>query len=201
MGKRHWVAERTADVASTSGCEEAEAASQTVVYVGVEGRGLVGRMAFSDVLREDAADVVRRLHMLGIRVMLLSGDRATAAAGIAQQVSQALHVRSHTGLEMNSLSSPCQVVGRGTVMLRPYALPTPSVESITPRAQREDWQQHDCLHHDCLSTASPLNASTRAHKACRMRSRLASARRQHLGRCGRSRRRLSSGTCGAGAGG
>ena len=104
VGKRDWVAERTAGQASTSGCEEAEAASQTVVYVGVEGRGLVGRMAFSDVLREDAADVVQRLQLLGIRVMLLSGDRAAAAAGVAQQVSTASHLHSQNSLERNTLS-------------------------------------------------------------------------------------------------
>ena len=160
MGKRDWVAERTAGQASISSCEEAEAASQTVVYVGVEGRGLVGRMAFSDVIREDAADVVRRLQLLGIRVMLLSGDRATAAAGIAQQVSRASYLHSHNRLKRNALSSPClahrQSRHRNAKALHlSYSI----CRVLTPCAPREDWQQHDCPHHDCLSSASPLTVS------------------------------------------
>lgn len=63
-----------------------EEQGRTVVFVGLEGEGLVGHMAFSDTLREDAADVVGRLGKLGVRVILLSGDRQAAAASIASQV-------------------------------------------------------------------------------------------------------------------
>lgn len=55
----------------------------------------MGHMAFGDTLREDAAEVVARLRALGIRVMLLSGDRQSAAAGMAHQV----------GLKMFQLAS------------------------------------------------------------------------------------------------
>ena len=86
VGKQDWVAERTGGEASTSGSSKEEEQGRTVVFVGIEGEGLVGHMAFSDTLREDAADVVGRLGKLGVRVILLSGDRQAAATSIASQV-------------------------------------------------------------------------------------------------------------------
>lgn len=83
MGRAQWVAERTGGEASSSG---REAQSHTLVHVGVEGSGLVGHIALQDALREDACQVVSGLKDLGITVMLLSGDRATAALEMAQQV-------------------------------------------------------------------------------------------------------------------
>ena len=87
--------------ASTSGHD-------TQIYVGVQGQvrdlsvesinwgapnlnsmlcqGLVGRMAFSDMLRPDAQQVVQQLRHLGLRVRLLSGDSAAAVAEMARRV-------------------------------------------------------------------------------------------------------------------
>ena len=62
-----------------------EQAGESVVYVGVDGRGVVGRLGFRDVLRPDSADVVRRLQDMSIRVALLSGDNAAAVGAIAAQ--------------------------------------------------------------------------------------------------------------------
>ncbi len=55
------------------------------MYVGVDGRGVVGRLGFRDELRPDSADVVRRLQEMSIRVALLSGDNAGAVGAIAAQ--------------------------------------------------------------------------------------------------------------------
>ena len=55
------------------------------MYVGVDGRGMVGRLGFRDALRADSADVVRRLQDMSIRVALLSGDNAAAVAAAAAQ--------------------------------------------------------------------------------------------------------------------
>ena len=62
-----------------------EQEGESVVYVGVDGRGMVGRLGFRDVLRADSADVVRRLQDMSIRVALLSGDNAAAVAAAAAQ--------------------------------------------------------------------------------------------------------------------
>ena len=56
-----------------------------MVYVGVDGRGVVGRLGFRDALRPDSADVVRRLRDMSIRVALLSGDNPAAVAAVAAQ--------------------------------------------------------------------------------------------------------------------
>ncbi|GAB4836923.1 Copper-transporting ATPase paa2, chloroplastic [Ancistrocladus abbreviatus] len=60
--------------------------SETVVYVGREKEGVIGAIAISDVLRQDAAFTLARLQQMGIRTVLLSGDREEAVAKIAKYV-------------------------------------------------------------------------------------------------------------------
>ncbi|KAI3994988.1 hypothetical protein MKX01_019802 [Papaver californicum] len=60
--------------------------SQTIVYVGREGEGVIGAIAISDSLRHDAKSTVDRLQKQGIQTVLLSGDREEAVATIAQTV-------------------------------------------------------------------------------------------------------------------
>ncbi|KAL9227217.1 hypothetical protein vseg_002937 [Gypsophila vaccaria] len=60
--------------------------SETVVYVGREGEGVIGVISISDTLRHDAEVTVRRLNELGIKTVLLSGDREEAVASIAKIV-------------------------------------------------------------------------------------------------------------------
>ncbi|GMH06931.1 hypothetical protein Nepgr_008771 [Nepenthes gracilis] len=60
--------------------------SETVVYVGREEEGVVGAIAISDNLRCDAAFTVARLQQLGIKTILLSGDREEAVATISETV-------------------------------------------------------------------------------------------------------------------
>ncbi|KAJ6844959.1 copper-transporting ATPase PAA2, chloroplastic [Iris pallida] len=60
--------------------------SNTVVYVGREGDGIIGAIAISDVLRSDAKSTVSRLQERGIKTVLLSGDREEAVAGIGKMV-------------------------------------------------------------------------------------------------------------------
>lgn len=72
------------------GRDEAEQ-GMSMVHVGVEGRGLVGSLAFRDTLRPDARQVVQRLKQLSIRVALLSGDNAAAVTAAAQQAGIQVH--------------------------------------------------------------------------------------------------------------
>ncbi|KAI5403969.1 Copper-transporting ATPase paa2 [Lathyrus oleraceus] len=60
--------------------------SKTVVYVGREGEGIIGAIAISDNVREDAESTVMRLKKKGIKTVLLSGDREEAVATIAERV-------------------------------------------------------------------------------------------------------------------
>ncbi|TAF12175.1 MAG: copper-translocating P-type ATPase [Nostocales cyanobacterium] len=58
---------------------------KTVISVAVSDN-LVGLIAVSDTLRPDAKVTVDKLRQMGLRVILLSGDRLEAASAIAQQL-------------------------------------------------------------------------------------------------------------------
>ncbi|QYX30654.1 heavy metal translocating P-type ATPase [Sphaerospermopsis torques-reginae] len=58
---------------------------KTVISVAV-GENLVGLIAVSDTLRPDAKATVDKLRQMGLRVIILSGDRLEAANAIAQQL-------------------------------------------------------------------------------------------------------------------
>lgn len=58
---------------------------KTVVYAAVAG-SLAGLIAVQDTLRPDAQSTVEKLRQMGLRVMLLSGDRLEAASAIAKQL-------------------------------------------------------------------------------------------------------------------
>ncbi|KAG5147584.1 hypothetical protein JHK82_014465 [Glycine max] len=60
--------------------------SKTVVYVGREGEGIIGAIAISDTVREDAESTITRLKQKGIKTVLLSGDREEAVATVADTV-------------------------------------------------------------------------------------------------------------------
>lgn len=57
---------------------ELEAQGLTVIAVAREGE-LLGLLALGDALRPDAAETVRRLHEMGIRTSLITGDNERAA--------------------------------------------------------------------------------------------------------------------------
>ena len=58
---------------------------KTAVYVAVDGV-LVGVIGVSDVLRDDAQATVRLLQSMGLRVMLLTGDRPSVAKTIGKEL-------------------------------------------------------------------------------------------------------------------
>lgn len=60
--------------------------SQTVVFIGREGEGIIGAIGISDNLRQDAESTVKRLQQKGIKTILLSGDREEAVASVAKTV-------------------------------------------------------------------------------------------------------------------
>lgn len=60
--------------------------SKTTVFVGVEGVGIIGAIAVTDTLREDAKQTVLRLQEMNIETLVLSGDREEAVINIAESV-------------------------------------------------------------------------------------------------------------------
>lgn len=64
---------------------EQEERGRTAVFVGQDGQ-VVGVLAVADTVKDDAADVVGRLHAMGLQVAMITGDNARTAAAIAKQV-------------------------------------------------------------------------------------------------------------------
>ncbi len=57
----------------------------TVIFAGV-GRKLAGYIVLSDTVREESADMIRRLQGLKVEPVLLTGDHENAAGAIAEQL-------------------------------------------------------------------------------------------------------------------
>ncbi|MEW4529317.1 heavy metal translocating P-type ATPase [Maioricimonas sp. JC845] len=58
---------------------------KSVVYVAADDR-LLGLIAIADTVKPTASDAVRRLHGMGLRTVMLTGDRKRTAEAIASQV-------------------------------------------------------------------------------------------------------------------
>ncbi|SKB15079.1 putative copper-transporting ATPase SynA [Planktothrix sp. PCC 11201] len=59
---------------------------KTLVYVAIEGE-VVGLIAMSDPLKDDAQATVKQLQKMGLRVILLTGDRQSVANAIALELN------------------------------------------------------------------------------------------------------------------
>ncbi len=60
-------------------------AGRTAVFVAIDG-ALVGLIAVADPIRGTSAAAIARLHAMGLRTVLLTGDRAATAHAIAREV-------------------------------------------------------------------------------------------------------------------
>jgi heavy metal translocating P-type ATPase len=84
VGSPAFLKAQAVDLAAESErIDELEARGLTVIGVAREGM-LLGLLALGDALRPDAADTVRRLHALGIRTSLITGDNEKAARHFAR---------------------------------------------------------------------------------------------------------------------
>ncbi|KAG7672560.1 putative Copper-transporting ATPase PAA2, chloroplastic [Nannochloris sp. 'desiccata'] len=79
VGRRSWVESRVGAVSPLPN----SGSKSTTVWVGVDGRGIAGKLEFSDTLREDAKQVVKELRGAGKKVVLLSGDDEDVARSAA----------------------------------------------------------------------------------------------------------------------
>jgi Cu2+-exporting ATPase len=64
---------------------EAADRGQSVVYLVEDGRAAAA-FAVADAVRPESAEAVRRLHEMGIRVAMLTGDSRAVAEGVARQI-------------------------------------------------------------------------------------------------------------------
>ena len=82
VGSAAFLQDEGVDVAALAPLADGSAArGRTPVLVAID-RAPAGVIALADTLRPNAAAVVRRLEQLGLRVVMLSGDRAATAAAV-----------------------------------------------------------------------------------------------------------------------
>ncbi|PAX52506.1 heavy metal translocating P-type ATPase [Brunnivagina elsteri] len=87
LGNSDWLSWHGVVMGDTGITKAQELANEgkTIVYIAVSGR-LVGIIAVSDSLRPEAKTTIEKLRQMGLRVMILSGDRIEAATTIAKQL-------------------------------------------------------------------------------------------------------------------
>ncbi len=87
LGSRRMLLEIGAD---PGGLAEVEAAlvaqGRTLAWLASEDGATLGLIGFADAIKPEAAAAVARLHALGVRTALLSGDNAAAAGAVAAEV-------------------------------------------------------------------------------------------------------------------
>lgn len=87
VGKREFLVGYEVEVATRldERSQELQAEGRTVVYVAADGRQL-GLLAISDPIKESTPDAIRRLHELGLKVVMLTGDAEATAKAVAHEL-------------------------------------------------------------------------------------------------------------------
>ena len=58
---------------------------ESVIYVAVDGV-IIGALTLADTLKDGAADTIARLHQLGLKTIMITGDRRAVADTVARQL-------------------------------------------------------------------------------------------------------------------
>jgi len=87
VGSRDWLAvQGVADVAVLDDRADAlQRQGRTVMHVAMDGR-LAGIIAVSDPIKPTAFEAIRRLHGMGLRIIMLTGDNERTARTVAGQL-------------------------------------------------------------------------------------------------------------------
>jgi Cu+-exporting ATPase len=86
LGNAAFMAENqigTGELANTA--DSLASGGETPVYLALDRR-VLGIVAIADPVKEDAKAAIRRLHELGLKVVMLTGDNAATARAVAGQV-------------------------------------------------------------------------------------------------------------------
>ncbi|MCV7075778.1 copper-translocating P-type ATPase [Mycobacterium szulgai] len=87
VGRRKLVDEQDLQLPEhlAAAAAELEEKGRTAVFVGRDDQ-VVGVLAVADTVKDDAVDVVRQLHAMGLQVAMITGDNTRTAHAIAKQV-------------------------------------------------------------------------------------------------------------------
>lgn len=85
-GNQRLMVEQGVDLAQLrAAAEQLVAAGKSLVYVARDG-ALAGLLALADTARDEAARTVRQLQQMGLKTVMLTGDRRSAAEAIAAKL-------------------------------------------------------------------------------------------------------------------
>lgn len=85
IGNRSFIESAGTDIsAAGTTADQWEAAGRTVIWIAVDGK-LAGVIALADQLREESPAAISRLHAMGIKTLLISGDAASVTREIGRQ--------------------------------------------------------------------------------------------------------------------
>lgn len=86
-----WSAAHAAEPVLEKEAQSLQASGYTLSWLAVaendQGARLLGFLAFGDALKPEAKSAVQKLHELGIKVLLLTGDNAASAHRLSQQLT------------------------------------------------------------------------------------------------------------------
>ncbi len=87
MGGPRLLAETGAEVASdvAAAAESWSAEGRTVLYL-IEGTTVLGAVSVEDAIRPESVEAVQRLHEMGLRVAMITGDAQAVADSVARRI-------------------------------------------------------------------------------------------------------------------
>ena len=117
VGRAEWLADEGLDVVALAARIDTLAEAGRSALLVARGDRLLGLLAFADTLREEAVRVVQQLRALGVRVGMLSGDRAGVAHGIAAELGIATVAAELLPEDKAALLTAEQAVGHRVAMV------------------------------------------------------------------------------------
>ena len=86
LGNRRLMSDRGVDISALEPpAQELTSQAQTPMFMAVD-KTAVGIISVSDAIKTDSAEAIRRMHDIGLKVVLLTGDNRVTAEAVARQV-------------------------------------------------------------------------------------------------------------------
>ena len=79
-----FLAERSMDV-SNEKLDELSLQGKTIVFVVFEGK-VIGAVALADVIREESKKAIKKLKEMGIRCIMITGDKKEVAEWVSKEI-------------------------------------------------------------------------------------------------------------------
>jgi Cu+-exporting ATPase len=86
LGNRKLMSDRDVDISALEATvQELTSQAQTPMFMAVDNKA-AGVISVSDAIKEDSVEAIRRMHDIGLKVVLLTGDNHVTAEAVAKQV-------------------------------------------------------------------------------------------------------------------